>query len=227
MRRLVSRACAPALLALLLVLTGCGPGTPGDVGITEAAGSSAGSGSDSDSDETDSPGKTGSPSPRPTKDVTSSSPSPTVSAAPEPTAGEGDAADAVPASLQWQALTVDGATFDAAHLAGKPTVLWFWAPWCPTCRGQIPMVSELASDYAGEVNVIGVGSLDAEDAIVEFAAEVPGATHLLDEAGEVWKRYGVVEQSSFVLLDEDGEVTFSAGYGGSEDLVDQVTDLLG
>ncbi len=75
--------------------------------------------------------------------------------------------------------------------------------------------------------MIGVGSLDAEEAIVEFAAEVPGATHLLDEAGEVWKRYGIVEQSSFVVLDADGEVAFTAGYGGSDDLEDQVTDLLG
>ncbi len=41
-------------------------------------------------------------------------------------------------------------------------MLWFWAPWCPTCRAQIPTVSGLG-EYADQVNVVGVGGLDTQE----------------------------------------------------------------
>lgn len=136
------------------------------------------------------------------------------------------AAAPVPESLDFSAVTVTGESFEGADLAGKPTLLWFWAPWCPTCRGQIPQVEGLASDYGDDVNVIGVGSLDSAEAIAGFADDVSGVTHLEDEEGELWRRFGVTEQSSFVLLGADGSVAYEAGYGGSEELSSRISDLL-
>ena len=128
----------------------------------------------------------------------------------------------VPASLRFSGTTVDGKHFDAASLQGKPVLIWFWAPWCPTCRSQIPQVQRLAKQYDGQLTVIGVGSLDDAAAIKRFAAQVPFVTHLIDDRGTVWKHFGVVEQSSFVLLDGRGELRFQTGYGGSEALADKV-----
>ena len=128
----------------------------------------------------------------------------------------------VPASLRFSGTTVDGKPFDGASLQGKPVLIWFWAPWCPTCHSQIPQVQRLAKQYDGQLSVIGVGSLDDAAAIKRFAAQVPGVTHLIDERGTVWKHFGVVEQSSFVLLDGRGEIKFRTGYGGSEALADKV-----
>ena len=165
----------------------------------------------------------------------SASPSTTSSdpAAPESAPAEGDGstgeagAGEVPQSLDFTGTTVTGDDFEGASLQGRPTLLWFWAPWCPTCRGQIPQVQGLADDYEGELNVVGVGSLDSAEAIADFAGDVPGITHLEDVDGELWQRFGVTEQSSFVLLDEDGAVAFEAGYGGTDDLDARVEDVLG
>jgi thiol-disulfide isomerase/thioredoxin len=44
----------------------------------------------------------------------------------------------------FTATAIDGTRFDGASLEGKPAVLWFWAPRCPTCRAQIAGVSRLA-----------------------------------------------------------------------------------
>jgi thiol-disulfide isomerase/thioredoxin len=44
------------------------------------------------------------------------------------------ATSAVPQTLAFTAHTVGGKRFDAASLAGKPVVLWFWAAWCPRRR---------------------------------------------------------------------------------------------
>ena len=170
--------------------------------------------------------------------ATTATSSTTSSPSDEPSAEPSDDASAEPADtdegtagtpelLDFTATTVGGEAFDGASLAGSPTVLWFWAPWCPTCRSQIPQVQDLAQTYGDRVGVVGIGSLDSAEAIADFAGDADGVTHLEDVDGELWTRFGVAEQSSFVVLDADGEVVFEAGYGGSDDLGAEVDALLG
>jgi thiol-disulfide isomerase/thioredoxin len=152
---------------------------------------------------------------------TSASLSPTPAGSSTPTAEPTKAP--VPDTLKFAGTTVEGQPFDGASLAGKPVLLWFWAPWCPTCRSQADDVSAIANDYAGRVAVIGVGSLSKDaEAIRQFAENAPGPVHLDDQSGDVFRHFGVVEQSSFVLLDAEGRKAWSVGYGGSDDLAEQV-----
>lgn len=167
------------------------------------------------------------PEPTATSTRTGAKPSGTGGASPDGGGNDGQVRVSVPESLDFTGTTVSGDDFEGASLAGRPTLLWFWAPWCPTCRGQIPQVEGLAEEHAGALNVIGVGSLDSAEAIEDFADDVSGVIHLEDAEGELWKRFGVTEQSSFVLLDADGSVVFEAGYGGSEELGARVDDVLG
>ncbi|GAA1478077.1 protein disulfide oxidoreductase [Nocardioides aestuarii] len=159
--------------------------------------------------------------------ATSTSPEPAPSDKASPEEKKEAEPAAVPDTLDFTATTVGGEELDGATLAGKPVLLWFWAPWCPTCRGQVPQVEGLAADYDGELAVVGVGSLDSAEAIADFAGDVDGVTHLVDTDGVLWKKFGVAEQSSFVLLGADGEVAFEAGYGGSDALGSEVADVIG
>ncbi|MGD9961887.1 TlpA family protein disulfide reductase [Nocardioides sp.] len=137
------------------------------------------------------------------------------------------AGTATPAVLDFTSETVDGDAFDGSTLAGKPTVFWFWAPWCPTCRAQISGVGELAETYGADVNVVGVGSLDEQAAIEEFAAEVsPDVTLLADPDGAVWRQFGVTAQSTYLVLDEAGTEQAS-GYLDDAELAALVEDLAG
>lgn len=131
-----------------------------------------------------------------------------------------------PELLQFEASALDGSAFDGASLVGKPTVLWFWAPWCTTCIGQIPQVEALAAQYPDDVNVVGVGGLDSESAIEDFAADLDGVTSLVDDEGAVWQRFEIVEQSSFVILDANGEEVARSGYGDELDVSSEVAGLL-
>ncbi len=127
--------------------------------------------------------------------------------------------------LAFTAETLSGATFDGTTLEGKPAVLWFWAPWCPTCRAQAPAVSTLAQEYDDSVAVVGVGGLaDAVD-IRDFAEQVDGPTHLVDEAGEVWRHFGVTAQSTYLVLDADGGVV-TEGYLDDPVLAETVAGLV-
>ncbi|HXH80594.1 TlpA disulfide reductase family protein [Nocardioides sp.] len=133
----------------------------------------------------------------------------------------------VPEVLDFTTETVAGEPFDGADLAGRPTVFWFWAPWCPTCRAQISGVGELAATYGSEVNVVGIGALDEREAIEEFAAEVsPDVTLLADPEGAAWRHFGVTAQSTYLVLDESG-TELESGYLDDAELVALVDDLVG
>jgi peroxiredoxin len=130
--------------------------------------------------------------------------------------------------LAFTATTLDGKTFDGMSLSGKPAVLWFWAPWCPICLQQAPGVRTAVQRYADRVSVLGVAGLDSVAAMPEFVrlAKVESMPHLADEAGDVWKRFGVRAQSTFVLVNAAGEVTFRGRLDANE-VPDRVAALLG
>lgn len=37
---------------------------------------------------------------------------------------------------------------------GKPTVLFFWATWCPYCKAFMPHLEQIKKDYGDEINVV-------------------------------------------------------------------------
>jgi thiol-disulfide isomerase/thioredoxin len=129
--------------------------------------------------------------------------------------------------LEFTSTTVDGKPFDGRSLAGKPAVLWFWAPWCPVCLGQAPGVREAVEQHGDRVAVVGVAGLDEAAAMPEFIrlAKVEAIPHLSDEPGDVWKRFGITAQSTFVLIDAQGTVTFR-GRLDADDIPDRVAALL-
>ncbi len=138
----------------------------------------------------------------------------------------GSPSDARTVSLEFTGTDLDGAAFDGEQLAGKPTVLWFWAPWCATCRAQAGRVASLAREYDGEVNVVGVGGLSDDSDIRDFAQVVEGPTHLVDPKGAIWTHFRVAAQSTYLILDEDGAVV-AEGYLDNDDLSAQVAELAG
>jgi thiol-disulfide isomerase/thioredoxin len=71
--------------------------------------------------------------------------------------------------------------FSLKDLAGKPTpvstwggkslVINFWATWCAPCRREIPLLKELAAEWAGrDLKVVGV-AVDDRDKVQEFAGQ--------------------------------------------------------
>jgi thiol-disulfide isomerase/thioredoxin len=120
----------------------------------------------------------------------------------------------VPELLDFTAETVDGGTFEGASLAGTDALLWFWAPWCPVCQREAPVVAALAEEYAGRVAVVGVGGLSGDvQAMRDFVERggVGGLTHLADTDGTIYARFGVTQQYDNGVLDESGEFRVVTG----------------
>jgi thiol-disulfide isomerase/thioredoxin len=130
--------------------------------------------------------------------------------------------------LAFTATTLDGTAFDGGSLRGKPAVLWFWAPWCPTCAAEAPNVLEIRTEYGDRVGLLGVAGLDKLENMQPFVdrTKTGQITHVGDPKGEIWRRFEITQQSTYVLLDASGEVSFTGILSGQE-LHDKVAALVG
>ncbi|MGI5165824.1 TlpA family protein disulfide reductase [Spirillospora sp. CA-253888] len=147
----------------------------------------------------------------------SEDPAPATAAAPQSSASDKpaesggptkEAAKDVPAQLKFTAEKLGGGTFDGASLAGKPVVLWFWAPWCPKCQSEGPAVAKTAGKYGDKVAFVGVGGLDKSKEQMERFVSRTGTSDLVqldDRTGALYKHFKVTSQSSYVLLSPAGK----------------------
>lgn len=163
------------------------------------------------------------PSSPPVTASPSASPSLSPASTPAPTP-----AVVVPEELDFTAATVGGGTFDGASLAGRPAVLWFWAPWCPVCRREAPLIAELAARYEGEVAFVGVAGLSGDLAAMEaFIADggIDAIAHIDDRDGDVYSRFGVTQQYDLGLVSADGEIEVIRGPLDEDEIVAAVESL--
>ena len=127
----------------------------------------------------------------------------------------------------FSAPTLDGGFLSDADVAGQPTVMWFWAPWCGVCQKEAPQVAEAARELDGEAVVVGVGGFGEAGAMREFVAErgLEGIPHLEDPAGRVWGAFGVVGQPTTVFMDAAGNLEVVPGVLTAQEIVDRARAL--
>lgn len=104
-------------------------------------------------------------------------------------------------SIEGEPLTVPGE---------RPTVLYFMASWCYTCIAQAQAMNELEAEYAGQADFVGVdvtpGNTKAQVDEFRELAGFPEHPYVVDETGELSKKYEVVSLDTTVVLAPDGEV---------------------
>ena len=121
----------------------------------------------------------------------------------------GDAQTPGPVVPELSVPRLDGeGEFALSQLASSdtPTLLWFWAPWCPVCGEEAPAIERLAGDAAAELSVVAIGGRDQAANGPEFVARhgLRTPTILFDESMAAWEAYRIVGQPGAVLLDRDG-----------------------
>ncbi len=132
----------------------------------------------------------------------------------------------VPAQLQFTAKTLDGRQFSGESLLGKPAVLWFWAPWCPTCQREAPMVARVAAAHP-TVTFVGVAARDEPSAMQQFVDKykLNAFSQLADTHGVVWAKFGVLAQPAFAFVTAKGGVDVVEARLSEPELTERVTAL--
>ncbi|OHV51379.1 hypothetical protein BCD48_10250 [Pseudofrankia sp. BMG5.36] len=123
-------------------------------------------------------------------------------------AAVGTGGGSVPAQLRFDAATVDGGRLSGASLAGRPAVLWFWAPWCPICRGEAPEIARAQKKFGDKVQFVGIAGLGTVAEMRKFVADTGLGTfpHAVDDHGALWASFGVDEQPALSFITADGQV---------------------
>ena len=119
--------------------------------------------------------------------------------------------DSIGARHEWNATGFDGAEIAyPAALDGKPTVLVFWATWCPYCRALMPYLGEIQSDYGDDniniltVNVFEDGELDP----AEHIAELDFPMIAVANGDAVAEQYSVRFTPGLMIVDGEGTLVW-------------------
>ncbi len=132
------------------------------------------------------------------------------------------------AKLTFTAKTVEGKKFTSKVLANKkPTVFWFWAPWCAICKNESANLVAAAEQYKGKVNFVGIGALGNQAEMQDFVTHTGTSlfTNLNDADGKLWNRFGVVIQPTLIFVDAKGKITSKVGPSDEEFLQKKLVAL--
>ncbi len=113
----------------------------------------------------------------------------------------------------YRAPGLAGGTVSWAEFRGDPTVLVVWAPWCPHCQVEMPMLGRIAPDYPGvgvATVVTAVGDRPGPSPEGFFAQHHLAFRTAVDDAdGTIMQVLGVSGFPTVYFVDRDGRVLSS------------------
>jgi len=138
-----------------------------------------------------------------------------------------EAMDVSGTPLDFTAATLTGDAFEGASLAGKDSILWFWASWCPTCAAEAPGVAEAVAQLPEGVTLYGVPGKSDQAGMESFVSDygLGDITQIVDADGSLWSTFGVPSQPAFALINDDGTVTTVQGSLGMQGILDAANEL--
>ncbi len=112
---------------------------------------------------------------------------------------------------QFAAKTIQGEPFDLRSQQGRPSLIHFWATWCPICALEQGSIDDLAKDVPFISVAMQSGSADE---VIDYLRQEGVAYPVInDPEGTLSKRYGVSAVPATFVLDASGRVRFvTRGY---------------
>ena len=121
-----------------------------------------------------------------------------------------------------------GPPVTSSDTRGTPTVVNFFASWCPDCKAELAAFAALAARTAGRIDVIGIDSNDDSGAAAQTLLTAAGATYPvgIDRGATVATAYRLDALPVTYFLDGRGRVVHVAfGTQTSASLDAWVSDL--
>jgi len=115
--------------------------------------------------------------------------------------------------IEWQAPAFeidepDGSLFKYPASLEGPTIILFWATWCPYCKALMPHLQSILDEFPGQVQVLALNFKDDDDPAA-YLARLGYDFRLILHSEEVAKSWGVKGTPGLFLADQSGLVLFN------------------
>ena len=122
---------------------------------------------------------------------------------------------------------LDGSNVTLSALQGKPTLLIFWATWCPPCREELAHLQKGVIDvYGDKINVLPVSRGEKREVVEEYITKMGYKFAVgLDGEQAAYKLYATNYIPRCFVIDAKGEVLYS-GVGYDETVAQEVKEAL-
>ena len=93
----------------------------------------------------------------------------------------------------------------------EPTLIYFWATWCPICGFTISSIASIAEDYP--VITVATTSGNEEEIVTYLAQKNIRLPVMMDDSGDLGRHWGVTGVPAIFIVDSKGQITHrSLGY---------------
>ena len=93
----------------------------------------------------------------------------------------------------------------------EPTLVYFWATWCPICGFTVSSIASIAEDYP--VITVATTSGSEEEIATYLAQKNIRLPVMMDDSGDLGRHWGVTGVPAIFIVDSKGQITHrSLGY---------------
>lgn len=104
-------------------------------------------------------------------------------------------------ALAGEIVPFDASRLSAAQAAGDPILIHVTAPWCPTCKAQHPVISDLASDPANPDLLVLEVDFDSQKQILrQFNVRQQSTLIAFRGAEERGRAAGITDRKAIAAL---------------------------
>lgn len=108
----------------------------------------------------------------------------------------------------FSAKAKDGSTITKADIAGKPTLIVFFASWCPHCQAEAPKLKALAEANPDlKLVFLGVGYNDTQKGIYDFQTKFSLPVPTYDDGGKAASVYGINSYPTLIAVNKGGIIS--------------------
>lgn len=110
--------------------------------------------------------------------------------------------------------SLEGPQFNSQVFNGKPTIVFFWAPWCSVCKVSMPNLQSFYEENGNDINVVSIAlSYTSKQEVVDIVEKQSLTFTTLLGNEKTATDYKIKGFPTYYILDAKGKVhAKSMGY---------------